>query len=296
MTGKVEVTHADRVMFPDDGITKGDVVDYYTNIAKVMVPHLKGRPLTLWRYPRGIGEKGFVQQEFGDAMPDWMDRAEVGKEGGGTVVHPVVDRGEAIRWLANQNCLIVHSWLSQAARLDTPDRIVFDLDPSSDDFAVVKATARVIAGVLDDLGMVSFVQTTGSRGLHVVTPLKGDADFDTVRQFAKDVADIVAADDPAHRTVEMRKDKRGDRLYLDVMRNAYAQTAVAPYSVRARSGAPVATPLEWEELDRRRLRADSFTIRDVPKRVAERGDPWSDLARRARTLTRPAGRLAKIRA
>ena len=260
-----------------------------------MVPHLKRRPLTLWRYPRGIDQKGFVQQDFADSLPDWMGRVEVDKDDG-TVVHPTADRRDALRWLANQNCVTVHAWLSRRDRLHTPDRIIFDLDPSGSDFAVVKTTARSVAAVLDDLGLVTYVQTTGSRGLHVVTPIKEDTDFDTVRQFARDVADVVAADDPDHRTVEMRKAKRGDRVYLDVMRNAYAQTAVAPYAVRARRGAPVATPLEWDELGRRGLRADLFTIRDVPERIAERGDPWADMARRSRSLTGPTERLAKIRA
>jgi bifunctional non-homologous end joining protein LigD len=293
MSAKVEITHPDRVLFPADGITKGDLVAYYTNIAGAMVPHLRGRPLTLWRYPRGIDQNGFVQQDFADSLPDWMGRVRVAKEDG-TVVHPTADRRDALRWLANQNCVIVHAWLSKRDRLRTPDRIVFDLDPTVDDFAVVKATARTVADVLGDIGLVSYVQTTGSRGLHVVSPIKGNTDFDAVRQFARDVADVVAADDPAHRTVEARKAKRGDRLYLDVMRNAYGQTAVAPYAVRARRGAPVATPLEWDELGRRGLRADSFTIRDVPERVAERGDPWSDISRRGRSLTRPAQRLAKL--
>jgi bifunctional non-homologous end joining protein LigD len=292
---EVEVTHADRPVFPADGITKGDIVAYYSDIADVLVPHLKGRPLTLWRYPRGIDHQGFVQQDFADSLPDWMGRVEVAKEGG-TVVHPTADRPEALRWLANQNCLTVHAWLSRADRLDTPDRVMFDLDPSGSDFPVVRATARAFAGVLDDLGLVSYVQTTGSRGLHVVAPIKGDNDFDAVRQFARDVAEVVAADDPERRTIEMRKSNRKGRVYLDVMRNAYAQTAVAPYSVRARRGAPVATPLEWDELDRRGLRADRFTIRDIPKRLAENGDPWADLQRRARSLTRPAQRLAKLRA
>jgi bifunctional non-homologous end joining protein LigD len=292
---EVQITHADRLVFPADEITKGDIVDYHAEIADVMVPHLKGRPLTVWRYPRGIDDQGFVQQDFSDSLPEWMGRVEVAKEGG-TVVHPTADRPEALRWLANQNCLTLHAWLSRRDALDVPDRVVFDLDPSGGDFAVVRATARAVADVLDELGLVSYVQTTGSRGLHVVTPIKGDAEFDVVRQFARDVAEVVAADDPAHRTIEMRKANRGDRVYLDVMRNAYAQTAVAPYAVRARRGAPVATPLEWDELDRRGLRADRFTIHDIPKRVAENGDPWADLRRRARSLIRPAQRLAKIRA
>ena len=292
----VDVTHPDRVLFPDDGITKGDLVAYYSEVAGAMLPHLRGRPLTLWRYPRGIDEKGFVQQDFADTLPDWMGQAKVKKEGGGDVVHPVADRSQAVVWLANQNCITLHTWLSHADRLEVPDRIVFDLDPSGTDFAVVRATAHAVADLLDDLGLVAYVQTTGSRGVHVVTPISGDADFDAVRSFARDVAEVVVADDPAHRTIEARKANRGDRVYLDVMRNAYAQTVVAPYAVRARRGAPVATPLEWGELDKRGLRADKFTVRDVPKRLAEQGDPWADLRRHSRSLTCPVQRLSKLHA
>ncbi|OBJ04510.1 ATP-dependent DNA ligase [Mycobacterium alsense] len=296
---KVEITHPDRVMFPDSGITKGELADYYGEVAGAMLPHLKGRALTVQRFPRGIGEQGFVQQDFADSLPDWIGRVEVAREqrgAGGTVVHPVAERPAALRWLANQNCVTLHVWQSRRDRLHHPDRLVFDIDPSDTDFAVVRATARTVAGVLDDLGLACYVQTTGSRGLHVVAPVRADTDFDTARQFARDVAEVVAADDPAHRTVEARKDKRGDRVYLDIMRNAYAQTAVAPYSVRARPGAPVATPLEWDELDTRGLRADRFTIRDLPKRLAGQGDPWAGMYRHARSLTGPARRLAKLRA
>jgi bifunctional non-homologous end joining protein LigD len=293
MAGNVEITHADRVLFPDDGITKGDLVDYYAEVADVMVPHLKGRPLTVWRYPRGIDQQGFVQQDFGGALPDWMGAAEVAKEGG-TVVHPVADRRDGLVWLANQNGLTPHTWLSRRDRLDEPDLIVFDLDPSASDFAPVRAAARACADVLADLGLTSYLKTTGSRGLHVVVPISRGPDFDTVRQFARDVAGVVAADDPSHRTVEQRKDKRGDRIYLDVMRNAYAQTAVAPYAVRARRGAPVATPLEWDELGGRGMRPDRFTLRDVPKRIAEQGDPWADMRKHARSLSRPMRRLSKL--
>jgi bifunctional non-homologous end joining protein LigD len=291
----VEITHPDRVMFPKNGITKRDLADYYGEVAGAMLPHLKDRPLTVQRFPRGIGEKGFIQQDFADSLPDWMSGVKVDKEGG-TLVHPLAERPEALRWLANQNCITLHVWQSRQHRLHSPDRLVFDLDPSDADFAVVRATARAVADVLDDVGLARYVQTTGSRGLHVVVPLRAEADFDTVRQFARDIAEVVAADDDAHRTVEARKDKRNGRVYLDIMRNAYAQTAVAPYAVRARAGAPVATPLEWGELDIRGLRADRFCIRDVPKRLAGQGDPWADMYRHARSLTGPLGRLAKLRA
>jgi bifunctional non-homologous end joining protein LigD len=294
----VEITHPDRVLFPgpstQKGITKGDLVDYYSEVADVMLAHLKGRPLTAQRFPRGIDEKGFVQQDFADTLPDWMSRAEVAKEGG-TVVHPVAERREALLWLANQDCITPHAWLSRRDQPDKPDRLVFDLDPSVREFSAVRATARALADVLADLGLARYVQTTGSRGLHVVVPLAREADFDTARQFARDVADVVAAEDPGHRTTQIRKNQRGDRVYIDVMRNAYAQTAVAPYAVRARRGAPVATPLEWDELGARDMRADRFTIRDLPKRLAAQRDPWSEISRHARSLSRPRQRLTKWR-
>ncbi|HUH71577.1 MAG TPA: non-homologous end-joining DNA ligase [Mycobacterium sp.] len=292
---QVEITHPDRVLFPADGITKRDLVDYYGEVAETMLPHLRGRPLNVQRFPGGIGEQGFVQQDFADSLPDWMGRVEVTKEDG-TVVHPLAERREALRWLANQNCIALHAWQSRRGRLHNPDRLVFDLDPSDSDFAVVRATARAVAGVLQDLGLACYVQTTGSRGLHVVVPVRAETDFDTARKFARNVAEVVVADDAAHRTVEVRKDNRGGRVYLDIMRNAYAQTAVAPYSVRARTGAPVATPLEWDELDTLGLRADRFTIRDLPKRLAGQRDPWADMSRHARSLTGPLQRLVKLRA
>jgi bifunctional non-homologous end joining protein LigD len=291
----VQITHPDRVLFPADGITKADLVGYYTDVADTMLPHVRGRALNVQRFPRGIDQTGFLQQDYAEALPPWMGRVEVAKEGG-TVVHAMAERVEALRWLANQNAITLHAWQSRQDHLDKPDRLVFDLDPSDSDFAVIRAAAHATAGVLRDLGLAPYLKTTGSRGLHVVVPLRADTDFDNARQFARDVAELVAADDPTHRTVEARKDKRDGRIYLDIMRNAYAQTAVAPYSVRARAGAPVATPLEWEELDDRRLRADRFTIRDISKRLAGQPDPWANMSRHARSLTGPIKRLATLRA
>ncbi|MEB3064298.1 non-homologous end-joining DNA ligase [[Mycobacterium] zoologicum] len=291
MKPDVAITHPDRVLFPASAthaaLTKNDLVDYYREIAPVMVPHLDGRPLTLTRFPGGIEEEGFIQQNFATSLPDWIDRAEVARKSGtGTVVHPVVRRREALVWAANQDCVTLHSWLSRKPHLDVPNRLVFDLDPAGDDFAVLRDTARAIAEVLRALELTPYVQTTGSRGLHVVAPVRGSADFDTAREFARAVAQAVVDDDPAHRTSEIRKSGRGGRLYVDVMRNVYGQTAVAPYSVRARPGAPVATPLEWDELEDRGMRSDLFTLRDVSKRMVERDDPWAGMGRHARSLAR----------
>lgn len=294
---EVPITHADRVVFPDDGITKGHVVGYYRRVAAVMLPHLADRPLTLQRYPHGISGSGFIQQDLtSSGLPEWMGRAEVPKEGGGTVLHAVANRPEALVWLANQNCLTPHVWLSHVSRPETPDRMVIDFDPAGEDFGTVRAAAQATRDLLTELGLVAFVQTTGSRGLHVVVPLSGHADFATVRGFARDVAELIVADDPASRTLAARKADRGDRVYLDVLRNGYAQTMVAPYAVRARRGAPVATPLDWDELGHRGMSARRYTLRSLPRRLAQREDPWTELAAQARSLTPAHRRLAQRRA
>ena len=224
-------------------------MDYYREVADVMVPHLKGRPLTLWRYPRGIDQQGFVQQDFAESLPDWMGRVEVAKEGG-TVVHPVADRREApavagqpeLRHSCTRGC-------PGEDRLDAPDQVIFDLDPSGGDFAVVRATARAGADVLRRSRPGRIPEDHRIAG-HARRGADADADPTSTRSGSSRAMSPrwSSLDDPAHRTVEQRKDNRGDRMYLDVMRNAYAQTAVAPYAVRARRGAPVATPLEWDEL------------------------------------------------
>ncbi|HEU4360768.1 MAG TPA: non-homologous end-joining DNA ligase [Mycobacterium sp.] len=297
MKVNVDIIHPDRVLFPADGITKGDLVDYYAEVAPVMLPHLAGRPLTLTRFPGGIDEEGFIQQDFAHSLPDWMKRAAVTRKGqkGGAVVHPLAQCREALMWTANHDCITLHTWLSRQPRLQRADRVVFDLDPpTGSDFGAVRATARTVAGILGDLGLTPYVQTTGSRGLHVVTPLRRGADFDTTRQFACQVADLVVADDPAHRTTQARKANRDGRVYVDVMRNAYGKTAVAPYAVRARPGAPVAAPLDWAELGDRGMRADRLTLRDIPKRISERSDPWADMGQHAHSLSGPRHRLAKL--
>lgn len=296
MTPTVEVTHADRVLFPDDGITKGELVEHYWRVAPVMLPLVRDRPLTVQRYPRGIGAKGFVQQDIsGSGPPDWLRTVEVAKESGGTVVHALATTADALAWLANQDCLTLHAWLSRARRLDEPDLMIIDLDPSDGSFATVRDAALAVRDVLADVGLVPYVQLTGSRGVHVVAPLSGTVDFDTVRGFARDVAELVVADDPARRTIAARKASRGNRVYVDVLRNAYAQTAVAPYAVRARPGGPVATPIEWDELTGRGMRADRYTVRSLPRRLAEHDNPWHDLRRHARSLRTARRRLDRLR-
>jgi bifunctional non-homologous end joining protein LigD len=284
------------VLFPGDGsakeYTKGDLVDYYRSAAPYMLPHLRGRPLMLERRPDGVDGPRFMQKNTPDSYPEWITRVEVSKEGG-TVCHTVCDDTATLVYLADQAAITLHRWLSRADRVDHPDRLVFDLDPSGDDFAAVREAARLLGGLLDELELPSALMTTGSRGLHVIVPLDGRHDFDEARAFARDVADTLAAAHPDRLTTAARKKERGDRLYLDVARNAYAQTAVAPLTVRPRPGAPVATPIRWDQLDDPDLNARRWTIADAVEQA--RTDPWAGLLKRGRALGPARRRLDALR-
>ena len=290
----LSVHRPDKVLFPADAngkeYTKGDLVAYYRAVAPFMLPHLRGRPLMLERHPDGIDGPRFMQKNVPAHYPDWIKRVEVSKEGG-TVTHLVCDDTATLVYLADQACLTPHRWLSRSGRLHRPDRLVFDLDPSDGgngaDFAVVRQAALLLRELLDELRLPSAPMTTGSRGLHLVVPLDGRQDFDAVRAFAKDVADHLAEAHPGQLTTAARKKDRGGRLYLDVQRNGYAQTAVAPYAVRAEPGAPVAVPISWDQLDDPDLGARRWTITDAVDQA--RTDPWAGLTSRGRSLA-PAGR------
>ncbi|MEU2160198.1 non-homologous end-joining DNA ligase [Streptomyces chengbuensis] len=289
---ELEVHRPEKVLFPADGFTKADLVEYHRAIAPHMLPHLRGRPLMLERLPDGLDGPRFMQKETPESYPDWVRRAEVPKEGG-TVTHTVCDDAATLVHLADQACVTLHRWQSKADRPDHPDRLVFDLDPPEDDFEPVRRAARLLGEMLGELRLPSVLMTTGSRGLHVVVPLVRRHAFDEVREFAKDVADLLAAAHPDRLTTEARKAARGDRLYLDVQRNGYAQTAVAPYSVRAREGAPVATPIDWDQLEDPGLTARRWNITDVADQAA--ADPWEGALRRGRALGPARRRLDRLR-
>ncbi|MGW2713797.1 non-homologous end-joining DNA ligase [Streptomyces sp. NPDC001356] len=295
----VEIKRPGKVLFPGGGgakeYTKGDLADYYRSVAPYLLPHLRGRPLMLERYPDGLDGQRFMQKNTPEHYPEWIERTEVAKEGG-TVTHVVCDDTATLLYLADQACLTLHRWLSRTDRaggLDHPDRLVFDLDPPGDDFGAVREAAGRLRELLDELGLVAAPMTTGSRGLHLVVPLDGRQDFDAVRQFAHDVAELAAARHPDRLTTAARKRERGDRLYLDVQRNGYAQTVVAPFTVRARPGAPVAVPLTWEQLDDPGLDARRWTIADAVDQA--RTDPWAGLPARGRSLGPARRRLADMR-
>ncbi|MFG3080238.1 non-homologous end-joining DNA ligase [Streptomyces parvulus] len=292
----VRVHRPGKVLFPaTDGApeyTKGDLVDYHRAVAPFMLPHLRGRPLMLERHPDGVGGPRFMQKNTPEHYPEWIRRVEVGKEGG-TVRHTVCDDSATLVYLADQAALTLHRWLSRAGAVDLPDRMVFDLDPSGDDFEAVREAARLVGELLDELRLPSVLMTTGSRGLHVVVPLTVRQDFDEVREFARDAADVLAAAHPDRLTTAARKKDRGDRLYLDIQRNAYAQTAVAPFTVRALPGAPVATPVSWDALDDPALHARRWTIATAVEQARTR--PWADVMSRARALGPARRRLNALR-
>jgi bifunctional non-homologous end joining protein LigD len=289
----VKLSNPQKILFPAAGLTKADLIDYYRRVAPAILPHLAGRPLSFERYPEGIGAEGFMQKNASDYFPSWIRRVRLAKQDG-VVDHVVAKDPATLIYLANQACITFHVWLSRTDRVDQPDRMVFDLDPSDDDFGKVRWAAREARALLEELGLQPFLQVTGSRGLHVWVPLDRSADFDQVRQFASEVAERLAARRPRELTTAQRKAKRGDRVFLDVARNAYAQTAVAPYSVRARPQAPIATPIEWVELEDSRLGPQRYTIRNIFRRLARKRDPWAEIERHARPLHAAQERLAAL--
>jgi bifunctional non-homologous end joining protein LigD len=296
---RVELSNTGKVLFTDPEITKGDLVGYYRGIARRILPYLRDRPLVMARYPDGIRGERIVQKNIPGYFPPWVSRVEV-RKAGGELCQVICDKPATLAYLANQACIEMHSFLSKTSALDRPDQLVFDLDPPAEDrFGETAQLALRLRELLeDDLKLTAYVKTTGGKGLHVHVPLRASDGFDAVRRFARQASEVLAARNPDLLTTQQRRAARGDRVYADVMRNAYAQTVVAPYSVRARPGAPVATPLRWEELGDRGLTPQRFTLRSVGGRLEELGtaDPWAGMARRRYGLDRAARRLEEVAA
>lgn len=280
---EVKITRPEKVLFPDDAITKRDLVSYYRRIAPWILPHLRARPLSLERYPDGIQKERIIQKSVSAYYPRWIKTVTVRKVDG-TVRHAICDEEATLAYLANQACITPHIWLSRIDKLDFPDQMVFDLDPSGDDFAPVKATAQALREQLEKLELPAYVKTSGSRGLHVIVPLRRDLNFGSVRAFARHVAEIVVGQDPQHRTLEVRKDARRGRIFVDTNRNAYAQTVASAYSIRARRGGPVSVPLAWDELHKKSLRPDGITIETIFRRLETMEDPWKNFWQDATSL------------
>jgi bifunctional non-homologous end joining protein LigD len=283
---RIRISSPGKVLFPEDGITKLELAQHYADVEAVMRPHVDERPLNLWRWNAGIHGERIVQQEAPRGLPEWVRTATVSKRGGGAVSH-VVGGPQVCVALAQLNCITPHAWTSRADRSDQPDRIIFDLDPPEGvDFHTVREAALAMGELLRSRGLEPFAMTTGSKGIHVVAPLRRGRPAPEVREAARELGAALAAEHPDTLTTEWRKDKRDGRILVDTARNTYAQTVVAPYAVRALPGAPVATPLEWPELRDPQLTPRRWTLRTIGARLAERGDPWADIRRAARALPR----------
>jgi len=287
----VVITHPEKVLFPDDGITKGDLAAYYEMIAPVMLPHIVRRPVTMERFPAGIGKKGFLQKDVSKGFPEWLQRVEVPKKDG-VVHHPIVTDTRSLLWLVNQNSITPHVWTSRAPDVYHPDICVFDLDPSVDDAGMLRDAALAVRDLLDELGLPSWVKTSGSKGFHIAVPLDGKANMEEVAGFAHQVGALLVRRDPKNLTQEFHKVDRGRRILVDTGRNGWSATHAAAYAVRAKPGAPVSAPCTWEELESGQVEPRTFTLRNMAARIKEAGDLWSGMRKRRRSLKGP---LLKLR-
>ena len=278
------ITHPEKVLFPDGGITKGELAAYYESIAPVMLPHIRARPVTMERYPAGIDKKGFWQKDVSKGFPDWLVRVEVPKKDG-TVHHPLITDTRSLLWVTNQNTITQHVWVSRVPRLYYPDVCVFDLDPSREDEPdVLRAAALALRDLLRELGLRSWVKTTGSKGFHILVSLDGKSRTGDVARFAHAVGTLLVTRDPQHLTQEFSKADRGGRILVDTGRNGYSATFAAAYTVRAKPGAPVSAPCTWEEVERGEVGPRTFTLRTMADRVGAVGDLWADMPRLKRSL------------
>jgi len=288
------ITHPEKVLFPDEGITKGELASYYEMIAPVMLPHLRRRPITMERFHRGIAAPGFFQKDVVKGFPDWLERVEVPKHGG-TVHHPIANDARSLLWLANQNSITIHVWPSRTPSLYNPDICIFDLDPSKeDDLETLVRSALNLRDLLAELGLPSWIKTSGSKGFHIAVPLDAKSDFGTVARFAHGVGKIMVNRDPDNLTQEFAKVDRGGRILVDTGRNGYSATYAATYTVRAKLGAPVSAPCTWEELERGDVGPRTFTLRTMAQRISAAGDLWADMLKTKRSLKRPIERLKKL--
>ena len=267
------------MLFPADGITKSELAAYYDAVADVMLPHLRGRPITMERFPSGIGSKGFLQKDVVKGFPEWLKRVEAPKKGG-TVHYALANDRRSVQWLANQNTITMHVWASRAPRLDKPDICVFDLDPSHDEPDVLRDAALALRDLLLEHGVTSWVKTSGSKGFHIVTKLAPRATYDDSSTFAHSVAAVLVERKPKQLTLEFSKADRGGRILIDIGRNRGGATFAAAYTVRARDGAPVSAPCTWTEIERGEVHPQTFTIRNMAERLAAHGDLWEELGAR----------------
>jgi bifunctional non-homologous end joining protein LigD len=290
----IACTNTDRVMFRESEITKGDIIAYYNDVASVMVPHLRGRALTVERFTKGVDKGGFFQKHFQKHYPAWIDRFEMGAKT--KVAYPICNDAASLVYFANQGGVAFHvgtnrkwsrnesTWGARGAEPvehedapKCPDQVVFDLDPPEGRFDLAKKAAHAVRKLMTSLNLPTFIKTTGSKGLHVVVPIDGSSTYENVAELCRRASIKLCEEHTDLLTTEFYKKDRKGRLFLDTMRNALGATVVAPYSLRGKAGAPVSTPITWEELDDPKLASDGVHLRDVRARLDSLGDPWAEL-------------------
>ncbi len=285
MTDAVAITHPEKVMFPEDGITKGELAGYYREVASVMLPHVVHRPITMERFHRGIGEKGFFQKNVAKPPP-FIETVAVPKKDG-VVNYPTISDERGLLWMANQNSITPHVWSSRTPTLMYPDICLFDLDPADDDQVRLRAAALLLRSVLSELGCESWIKTSGSKGYHIAFALDGTADYGAVARFGHSVGRELVKRDPENFTQEFYKAERGGRILIDTGRNEFGATYAAPYAVRPRRGAPVSAPCTWDEVANGAVSPASLTLRSMLSRIGQVGDLWADMS--SRTCALPKG-------
>jgi bifunctional non-homologous end joining protein LigD len=288
------ITHPEKLLFPADGISKAELAAYYEAVAPLMLPHLSARPVTLERFPAGIEHKGFLQKDVSKGFPAWLKRVEVPRKDGKGVHYALIDDLRSLQWLANQNCITPHVWASRQPTLDTPDLCLFDLDPSENEPEVLRAAALAVRDLLSELGLASWLKTSGSKGFHIVVPLDGQSDFERVWRFALGVGAVLVRRHPQQLTQEFMKTERGGRILVDTGRNAHGATFAAAYAVRPRPGAPVSAPCTWQELEAGLLSPQCFVLRGMRRRSEQVGDLWAELHTRGQSLALPRERLEAL--
>jgi bifunctional non-homologous end joining protein LigD len=287
------ITHPEKVLFPGDGITKGELARYYEAIAPVMLPHVRGRPVTMERYPAGIDKKGFIQKDVSKGFPEWLERVEVPKKSGSSH-YALANDVRSLLWLANQNSITPHVWTSRVPKLFCPDLCVFDLDPSEDDPAALRRAALQVRALLEELGLPSWIKTSGSKGFHIAVPLDGNATFDEVYEFTGAVGAVLVKRNPEELTQEFIKADRQGRILVDTGRNAFGATFAAVYAVRPKPGAPVSAPCTWHELESGAVEPRTFVLRTMAARMERVGDLWADMQGREQCLETPRDRVRAL--
>jgi bifunctional non-homologous end joining protein LigD len=292
---EVKLTSPDRVLYPDDGITKGDVFEYYEQVAPTLVPHLKDRPFTMKRYPHGINGEVFFQKQAPKGMPDWIPTRQfrtLPREGGPRLVDfPLVNSPESVLYMVQMNCIDMNAWYSRVDKPDRPDFVLFDLDPPDDGFELAIEVAHLIHELLDELELPGYVKTSGADGIHVVAPITRRSTFEQTYDFAERVSRLLEQRHPGKVTTEWLKKKR-EGVLVDHRQNGHGKTIASVYSVRPKPGAPVSTPLRWEELTPD-VRPRDFGMAEALERIDRYGDLFAPVLEGPRPLS-PAAKALRI--